>query len=124
MKTGSTFTAPASGGLTRPDGNTGSYFMWLGSDGKLYAPGASVPAEVTKLTAQFALSEQFSLKPGGTYYFDLSAMGIPGTVNDALPDNTLHYVPFTYAGTVDAYKLTTAMETSARSLTMCTSTIV
>ena len=124
VKTGSTFTAPASGGLTRPDGNTGSYFMWLGSDGKLYAPGASVPAEVTKLTAQFALSEQFSLKPGGTYYFDLSAMGIPGTVNDALPDNTLHYVPFTYAGTVDAYKLTTAMETSARSLTMCTSTIV
>ena len=124
VKTGSTFTAPASDGLTRPDGNTGSYFMWLGSDGKLYAPGASVPAEVTKLTAQFALSEQFSLKPGGTYYFDLSAMGIPGTVNDALPDNTLHYVPFPYAGTVDAYKLTTAMETSARSLTMCTSTIV
>ncbi|GKH02587.1 hypothetical protein CE91St54_44400 [Hungatella hathewayi] len=112
VKTGSEFTAPASDGLTRPDGNTGSYFMWLGSNGKLYAPGASVPAEVTKLTAQFALSEQFSLKPGGTYYFDLSAMGIPGTVNDALPDNTLHYVPFTYAGTVDAYKLTTAMETT------------
>ena len=112
VKNGSKFTAPASGGLTRPDGNTGSYFMWLGSNGKLYAPGASVPAEVTKLTAQFALSEQFSLKPGGTYYFDLSAMGIPGTVNDALPDNTLHYVPFTYAGTVDAYKLTTAMETT------------
>ena len=112
VKTGSEFTAPASDGLTRPDGNTGSYFMWLGSDGKLYAPGASVPADVTKLTAQFALSEQFTLKPGGTYYFDLSAMGIPGTVNDALPDNTLHYVPFTYAGTVDAYKLTTAMETT------------
>ena len=112
VKTGSTFTAPASGGLTRPDGNTGSYFMWLGSDGKLYAPGASVPAEVTKLTAQFALSEQFSLKPGGTYYFDLSAMGIPGTVNDALPDNTLHYVPFTYAGTVDAYKLMSEMATT------------
>ena len=112
VKNGGEFTAPASGGLTRPDGNTGSYFMWLGSDGKLYAPGANVPADVTNLTAQFALSEQFSLKPGGTYYFDLSAMGIPGTVNDALPDNTLHYVPFTYAGTVDAYKLTTAMETT------------
>ena len=112
VKNGSEFTAPASGGLTRPDGNTGSYFMWLGSDGKLYAPGAIVPAEVTKLTAQFALSEQFSLTPGGTYYFDLSAMGIPGTVNDALPDSTLHYVPFTYAGTVDAYKLTTAMATT------------
>ena len=112
VKTGSEFTAPASDGLTRPDGVTGSYFMWLGSNGKLYAPGASVPVDVTKLTAQFALSEQFTLKPGGTYYFDLSAMGIPGTVNDALPDNTLHYVPFTYAGTVDAYKLTTAMETT------------
>ena len=63
VKTGSEFTAPASGGLTRPDGNTGSYFMWLGSNGKLYAPGASVPADVTKLTAQFALSEQFPSLP-------------------------------------------------------------
>ena len=25
--------------------------MWLGSNGKFYAPGDSVPAEVTKLTA-------------------------------------------------------------------------
>ena len=112
VKTGSEFTAPASDGLTRPDGNTGSYFMWLGSDGKLYAPGANVPAEVTKLTAQFALSEQFSLKPGDTYYFDLSGANIPGTANGSLPDNTLHYVPFTYAGTVDAYKLTSEMETT------------
>ncbi len=30
VKNGSEFTAPASGGLTRPDGDTGSYFMWLG----------------------------------------------------------------------------------------------
>ena len=112
VKTGSEFTAPASGGLTRPDGNTGSYFMWLGSDGKLYAPGDSVPAEVTKLTAQFALSEQFSLTPGGRYYFDLSAMNIPGTVNGDLPDSTLHYVPFTYVGTVVAYKLTSEMATT------------
>ena len=112
VKTGESFTAPASNGLTRPAGDTGSYFMWLGSDGKLYAPGASVPADVTKLTAQFALSEQFSLTPGGRYYFDLSAMNIPGTVNGDLPDSTLHYIPFTYAGTVDAYKLTTAMATT------------
>ena len=103
VKNGSKFTAPASGGLTRPDGNTGSFFMWLGSNGKLYAPGVNVPADVTKLTAQFALSEQFSLTPGGRYYFDLSAMNIPGTVNGSLPDSTLHYVPFTYAGTVNAY---------------------
>ena len=112
VKTGSEFTAPASDGLTRPDGDTGSYFMWLGSDGKLYAPGDSVPADVTKLTAQFALSEQFSLTPGGRYYFDLSAMNIPGTANGSLPDSTLHYVPFTYAGTVDAYKLTSATATT------------
>ena len=119
VKNGSTFTAPMSGGLTRPDGDTGSYFMWLGSNGKLYAPGAIVPADVTKLTAQFALSEQFSLKPGGTYYFDLSAMDIPGTANSgnsfgavSLPDTTLHYVPFIYAGTIEAYKLTSAMATT------------
>ena len=119
VKNGSTFTAPMSGGLTRPDGNTGSYFMWLGSNGKLYAPGASVPADVTKLTAQFALSEQFSLKPGGRYYFDLSAMNIPGTANGgnsdgavSLPDTSLHYVPFTYVGTIEAYKLTSATATT------------
>ncbi len=53
VKNGSTFTAPMSGGLTRPDGDTVSYFMWLGSDGKLYAPGASVPADVTALTVQW-----------------------------------------------------------------------
>ena len=112
VKNGSTFTAPMSGGLTRPDGDTGSYFMWLGSNGKLYAPGAIVPADVTKLTAQFALSEQFSLKPGGRYYFDLSGENVPGTENGDLPDSTLHYVPFTYAGTVNAYKLTSEMATT------------
>ena len=107
VKNGESFTAPASGGLTRPDGNNGSYFKWLDSDGNLYAPGDRVPADVTKLTALFY--EQFNLAPGGRYYFDLSAMGIPGTVNDSLPDKTMHYVPFTYAGTVDAYALKSEM---------------
>ena len=58
VKKGSTFTAPMSGGLTRPDGDTGSYFMWLGSDGNLYAPGDSVPALVTTLTAQWKDTEK------------------------------------------------------------------
>lgn len=57
------------------------------------------------LTVENQPDEQFSLKPGGRYYFDLSAMDIPGTVNSNLPDKTLHYVPFTYVGTVDAYSL-------------------
>ena len=112
VKTGESFTAPASEGLTRPDGDTGSSFKWLGSDGNLYAPGKSVPPNVTKLTAQFDLTEQFSLAPGGTYYFDLSGENIPGTANGSLPDKTMHYVPFTYAGTVDAYKLTSEMATT------------
>ena len=110
VKNGSAFTAPASDGLARPNGNTEKYFKWLGSDGNLYAPGKSVPANVTKLTALF--HEQFTLALGGRYYFDLSAMGIPGTANSDLPDSTLHYVPFTYAGTVDAYKLTSEKETT------------
>ena len=119
VKNGSAFTAPASDGMTRPNGDTGSYFMWLGSNGKLYAPGDNVPADVTKLTAQFALSEQFFLTPGGRYYFDLSAMDIPGTANGgnsdgavSLPDTSLHYVPFTYVGTIEAYKLTSATATT------------
>ena len=112
VKNGESFTAPASNGLTRPDGNTGSYFMWRGSDGALYAPGDSVPANVNKLTAQFDSIEQFTLVPGGTYYFDLSGAGIPGTANGSLPDASLHYVPFTYAGTVDAYALTSEMATT------------
>ena len=112
VKTGESFTAPASEGLTRPDGNADSYFQWLGSDGKLYAPGDSVPADVTTLTARFVPPEQFNLAPGGTYYFDLSGEGIPGTVSGNLPDKSMHYVPFTYAGTVDAYKLTSEMATT------------
>ena len=112
VKTGESFTAPASEGLTRPDGNADSYFQWLGSDGKLYAPGDSVPADVIKLTAQFDFKEQFTLAPGGTYYFDLSAENIPGTVSGNLPDKSMHYVSFTYAGTVDAYKLTSEMATT------------
>ena len=112
LKKGSEFTAPASDGLTRPDGNADSYFQWLGSDGKLYAPGDSVPADVIKLTAQFDFKEQFTLAPGGVYYFDLSGVSIPGTANGSLPDKTMHYVPFTYAGTVDAYKLTSEMATT------------
>ena len=112
VKNGESFTAPSNDGLTRPDINPGSYFMWSGSDGKLYAPGDNVPAEVTRLTAQFGLTEQFTLVPGGTYYFDLSGGNIPGRANGNLPDTTLHYVPFIYAGAVDAYKLTSAMETT------------
>ncbi len=72
---------------------------------------ASGFADVT-LTVEKRVDEQFTLTPGGRYYFDLSAMNIPGTVNSNLPDSTLHYVPFTYVGTVNAYKLTSEMATT------------
>ena len=72
---------------------------------------ASAFADVT-LTVESQPDEQFTLAPGGRYYFDLSAMDIPGTVNSNLPDSTLHYVPFTYVGTVNAYKLTSEMATT------------
>ena len=71
------------------------------------------------LTVENQPDEQFTLAPGGRYYFDLSAMNIPGTVNSgnsdgavSLPDTSLHYVPFTYVGTIEAYKLTSATETT------------
>lgn len=67
---------------------------------------------ITVFVANAAPAEQFKLTPGGTYWFDLSGENIPGSVNGPVPDATLHYVPFTYAGTVDAYKLTSAMVTT------------
>ena len=63
-----------------------------------------------KLT--YEIDEQFTLTPGGRYYFDLSAMNIPGTVNSNLPDSTLHYVPFTYVGTVNAYSMENETDTA------------
>ena len=65
--------------------------------------------QTVALTVEEAATEQFALTSGGTYYFDLSGENIPGTINDNLPDKSMHYVPFTYAGAVDAYKLTSAM---------------
>ena len=67
------------------------------------------------LTVENQPDEQFTLAPGGRYYFDLSAMNIPGTLNSALPDGTLHYVPFTYAGTVDAYSFKNEADTDTTS---------
>ena len=64
------------------------------------------------LTVEKRVDEQFTLALGGRYYFDLSTMNIPGTANSNLPDSTLHYVPFTYVGTVDAYKLMSEMATT------------
>ena len=64
------------------------------------------------LTVENQPDEQFTLAPGGRYYFDLSAMNIPGTVNSNLLDSTLHYVPFTYVGTMNAYKLTSETATT------------
>jgi hypothetical protein len=49
--------------------------------------------------------EQYTLPVGETYYFDFSGQTFPGTQNTALPDATLHYVPMTYGGTVNAYVL-------------------
>ena len=72
---------------------------------------ASGFADVT-LTVEKRVDEQFTLAPGGRYYFDLSAMDIPGTLNSALPDSTLHYVPFTYVGTVDAYSMGNETDTA------------
>ena len=119
VKNSTAFTAPASDGLTAPQ--VGYSAQWQDSDGNLYAPGDSVPAGVTTLTAQWTPAEQFNLTPGGTYWFDLSGVSIPGTANSgnsygaaSLPDTSLHYVPFTYAGTIEAYKLTSEMATTEK----------
>ncbi len=67
-------------------------------------------------------SEQFDLPVGETYYFDLSnEAGNVGKANTELPDTSLHYVPFTYAGTVNAYSLDAAQATTEEYATTNTS---
>lgn len=73
--------------------------------------GAEASYTFSNVTADHTISatftsEQFALAPGGTYYFDLSAQGIPGTINTSLPDTSLKWVPFTYVGTINAYSRT------------------
>ena len=94
-------------GLTIPALAEGTYTLKVFNEqynGEKMTDLASDFADVM-LTVEEGVEERFTLTPGGRYYFDLSAMNIPGTVNSDLPDSTLHYVPFTYAGTVYAYSL-------------------
>ena len=64
-------------------------------------------------TAAFAANddEQFSLAPGGVYYFDFGGKTLKcGTSNTSQDYNTteLNYIPFVYTGTINAYKITEA----------------
>lgn len=81
---------------------------WLGDDGNTYQPGDTVPAGVTQLTAQWVVPDEQhpSLTVGEEYWFDLSGVNkTDQTLNPALPDQTLTWVPFVYMGTVNAYVL-------------------
>ncbi len=120
VKNGESFTAPSADGLRMSKCCDKDGFRWKDDDGNIYAPGDSVPANVKNLTAQYKYIEQFSLKPGDMYYFDLSEL--PKTVTSSkygsvlvtnyMPDKTLHYAPFIYAGTISAYKLSSEMVTT------------
>ena len=107
VKNGSAFTAPMSGGMTRPDENTGSFFMWLGSDGKLYAPGAIVPAEVTKLTVQWtAPTYAVTLNTnGGTIADGKDVTGYTYGVGATLPTDVTR-TGYTFKGWYDNEGLT------------------
>ena len=107
VKNGSTFTAPVSDGLTRPDGDTGSYFMWLDSDGKLYAPGANVPADVTKLTAQFTNTYTVTLHTNGGTINSGNVTGYTYGVGATLPTaDDMDYTGHTFKGWYDNENLT------------------
>ena len=108
VKNGSAFTAPASDGLTRPDGNTGSYFMWLGSNGKLYAPGASVPADVTELTVQWtAPTYAVTLNTNGGTINNGNVTGYTYGVGATLPAaDDMTYTGHTFKGWYDNENLT------------------
>ena len=90
-----------------PTSNTGSTFLgWYKADGTKWDFTRDVVNDHICVAARWDTTQQFSgVEVGKTYYFDLSGESIPGTVNANLPDTTLHYVPFTYVGTLDGYVL-------------------
>ena len=107
VKNGSTFTAPASDGLTRPDGNTDSYFMWLDGNGNSYEPGGSVPADVTELTVQWtAPTYAVTLNTnGGTIADGKDVTGYTYGVGATLPTDVTR-TGFTFKGWYDNENLT------------------
>ena len=107
VKKGIAFAAPASGGLTRPDGNTGSYFMWLDGNGNSYAPGASVPTDVTKLTVQWtAPTYTVTLHTnGGTIADGKDVTGYTYGVGATLPTDVTR-TGYTFKGWYDNEALT------------------
>ena len=100
-----TFTAPSFAGITLPEGYDAENARWKDRNGTLYATGDSVPADVSSLRLHWVGGGESQLTEGGTYWFDLSAAGYVGEKYGKLPDPTLHYVPFTYTGSVNAYAL-------------------
>ena len=108
VKSGESFTAPASDGLTRPDGDTDTYFMWLGSDGKLYAPGDRVPADVTALTVQWtAPTYAVTLNTNGGTINNGNVTGYTYGVGAKLPTaDDLTYTGYTFNGWYDNENLT------------------
>ena len=90
-----------------PTSNTGSTFLgWYKADGTKWDFTRDVVNDHICVAARWDTAQQFSgVEVGKTYYFDLSSESIPGAVNANLPDTTLHYVPFTYVGTLDGYVL-------------------
>ena len=93
VKNGAAFTAPASDGLTAPQ--VGYSAQWQDSDGNLYAPGDSVPAGVTTLTAQWTPDTYTITYDGGD-----SEGSIPADVKTHGEDLTLRGETFTWDGYV------------------------
>lgn len=95
--------------LDAPDGTKVALFDANGTDaGSWVLPNEAWKTTIAiaakmVLTAPATIDEASlaALKEGQTYYFDLSGVGIPGDVDERLPDKSLCYVPFTYAGTLN-----------------------
>ena len=108
MKNGSTFTAPASDGLTRPDGDTDNYFMWLDGNGNSYEPGGSVPSDVTELTVQWtAPTYAVTLNTNGGTINNGNVTGYTYGVGATLPAaDDMTYTGHTFKGWYDNENLT------------------
>lgn len=109
-----TLTPKAGCALT---GVAANFFTVAGATNVSNAANSGVVTAQFPSTGAYSITEQFNLTPGGTYYFDMSGQSLAGA-NPLLPDTSQHWVPFTYAGTVNAYSRTSAGVSTAEGVSV------
>ena len=83
VKSDGSYTAPVADEVTAPEGKT--FGWWLGSDNKIYKAGATVPANMTSLTARWIDIPVITTQPESAEYY-VGETAEPLTVEASVTD--------------------------------------